>query len=251
MLLLFWAVLLLVGACLILLMPALWGKQIYNSYRGVRTVNCPETHAPVTVRFDAFRAAITGLSGRPKLRLEECSRWPVHADCAQECIPDAVRATPAAAVPMVTPQAKRIPHLPVLIAAAAAWVFGMVWHSEYLFRAQWMAALDLSDRRTRDLAGMWTPHLMTVAACVLFAYAVAWTMAWLATRSIFLGVRVSVSLWLVIAAVIVLSTRSMVPQQLIWIEGVYTFVASVLIGVIVGGVPRRVFLRDSDQANFS
>ncbi len=81
MLLLFWLLLLLVGACLILLMPALWGKQIYNSYHDPRAVNCPETHAQVSVRFDALRAAITGLTGKPKLRLADCSRWPVHADC--------------------------------------------------------------------------------------------------------------------------------------------------------------------------
>lgn len=246
MLLLFWVLLFLVGACLVLLMPALWGKHIYNSYRDVRTVNCPETHAPVAVRFKAFRAAITGLSGRPKLRLADCSRWPVHADCGQECIPDAVRATPAAAVPVILPQTKRIAHLPVLIAAGAAWVLGMVWHSEYLFRPQWMAALGLSDRQTRDLAEMWTPHLLTAGACLLFAYGVAWVMNWLGARSIFFGIRVAISLWLVIAAALMVTTRTVFPHELLWIEGVYTLLAALLIGALAGGLPRRVFLKDSE-----
>jgi hypothetical protein len=246
MLLLFWALLLLVGACLILLMPALWGKQIYNSFHDPRTVNCPETHALVVVRFDALRAAITGLTGPPKLRLADCSRWPVHADCGQDCIPDALRSTPAQAVPFASSQAKKIPHLPVLIAAGAAWVLGMAWHSEYLFRPQWMSALGLSDRQTRDLAEMWSPHLLTVGGCLLFAYGVAWIMNWLGARSIFFGIRVALSLWLVMVAALMLTTRYLVPQQLIWIEGGYTLLAALLIGAIAGGLPRRVFVRDSE-----
>jgi hypothetical protein len=246
MLVLFWALLLLVGACLILLMPALWGKQIYNSYHDPRTVNCPETRAPVVVRFDALRAAITGLTGPPKLRLADCSRWPVHADCGQDCIPDAVRSTPAHAAPLVLRHVKRIAHLPVLIAAAAAWVLGMAWHSEYLFRLQWMSALGLSDRQTRDLAEMWSPHLLTVGACLLFAYGVAWIMNWLGRRSFFFGIRVALSLWLVMVAVLMLTARSLVPQELVWIEGGYTLLAALLIGAVTGALPRRVFLRDSE-----
>jgi len=244
MLLLFWLILLLVGACLILLMPVLWGKQIYSSYHDPRTVNCPETHAQVAVRFDALRAAITGLTGNPKLRLADCSRWPVHADCGQECIPDAVRSTPVQLLAVAPPRKSTIFHLPVLIAAAAAWVLGMAWHSEYLFRPQWMSALGLSDRQTRDLAEMWAPHLLTVGACLLFAYGIAWIMNWLGARSLFLGIRVAVSLWLLMVAILLATTRAPIPSDLIWIEGIYTFLAALLIGAIVGGVPRRVFLKD-------
>jgi uncharacterized protein DUF1761 len=244
MLLLFWLVLLLVGACIILLMPALWGKQIYNSYHDPRTVNCPETHAPVSVRFDALRAAITGITGPPKLRLVDCSRWPERADCGQECIPDAAQSKPAQVSPIAPPAQPRVFHLPVLVAAAAAWVLGMVWHSEYLFRPQWMAALNLSDRQTRDLAEMWAPHLLTVGACLLFAYGVAWIMSWLRDRSLFLGIRVAVSFWLLMVAILLAVTRVTIPNDLLWIEGIYTFLAALLIGAIVGGVPRRIFLKD-------
>jgi hypothetical protein len=246
MLLLFWLVLLLVGACLILLMPALWGKQIYNTFHGPRAVNCPETHAQVSVRFNALRAAITGLTGKPKLRLADCSRWPERAGCGQECILDAVQSTPAQAIPTAPPRTPRIFHLPVLIAAAAAWVLGMAWHSEYLFRPQWMSALGLSDRQTRDLAEMWTPHLLTVGACLLFAYGVAWVMNWLGPRSTFRGVQVALALWMVMAVVLLATTRYTIPQDLFWIEGVYTLLAALLIGAIVGGVPRRVFLKDPE-----
>jgi len=246
MLLLFWFLLFLVGACVVLLMPALWSRQIYGVYRGPRTVNCPETHAPVLVRFDALRAAITGLSGPPRLRLTDCSRWPQRSDCGQECIPEAVQNKPVQNTVVGRKTGNQIPHLPVLIAAAAAWIFGMVWHSEYVFRFRWMAALDLSDRRARDLAEMWVPHLLTVAACVAFAYLVALLLAWLRARTLLLGIRVAVSLWLIIAAGVMVATRSSLPKELIWIEGPYTLLGAVLVGAIVGGVPRRVFLRDSE-----
>jgi hypothetical protein len=246
MLLLFWLVLLLVGACLVLLMPALWGKRIYNSYHDPRTVNCPETHAQVAVRFDALRAAFTGLAGRPKLRLADCSRWPMHSDCGQQCIPDAMRSAPAQVLPTAPLRTAMIFHLPVLIAAAAAWVLGMAWHSEYLLRPQWMSALGLSDRQTRDLAEMWTPHLLTVGACLLFAYGVAWVMNWLGSRSLFHGLQVALALWMVMTAGLLSATRHAVPRDLLWIEGGYTLLAALLIGAIVGGVPRRVFLKDSE-----
>jgi hypothetical protein len=246
MLLLFWILLFVVATCLILLMPALWGKQIFNTYRSARTVNCPETHAPVTVRFQALRAAFTGLSGKPKLRLADCSRWPVHADCGQECIPDAEKSMPIPVVRPALPQKNRICHLPVLLAAAAAWVLGMAWHSEYLFRPPWMNAMNLSDRDTRVLAEMWAPHLLTVAACLLFAYVVGALVAWQGKRTLFSGIQIALSIWLVVVAAIMVATKSEVAPQLLWIEGGYSFLGALLVGVIVGTVPRRVFVKDSE-----
>jgi hypothetical protein len=244
--LLFWFLLFVVGTCLVLLMPALRGKQIYNTYHGARTVNCPETHAPVTVRFRALRAAFTGLSGRPKLRLADCSRWPVHADCGQGCIPDAEKSAPIPLVHAELQQKNRICHLPVLLAAAAAWVLGVAWHSEYLFRPWWMNAMNLDDHYTRVLAKTWMPHLFTVAACLLFAYAVGALVAWTGKRTLFSGVQVALSLWVVAMTTNVVATRSDVTPQLMWIEGGYTFLGALVVGMIVGAVPRRVFVKDSE-----
>lgn len=246
MLLLFWFLLFVVGTCLALLMPALWGKHIYNSYHGARTVNCPETHAPVMVRFRALRAAFTSLSGKPKLRLADCSRWPVHADCGQDCIPDAQKTAPIPVVRAASPQKNRICHLPVFLAAAAAWVLGMAWHSEYLFRPQWMNAMNLNDHYTRVLAEMWMPHLLTVAGCLLFAYAVGTVAAWLGKRSLLSGLQIALSLWVVVAAGIMVATRSEIAPQLLWLEGGYTFLGALLVGVIVGVVPRWVFVKDTE-----
>jgi Protein of unknown function (DUF1761) len=243
MLLLFWLLLFLVGTGLILLMPSLWGKHIYDTYRGRRSVKCPETQSPVVVRFDALRAAVTGLSGQPKLRLATCTRWPMRADCGQDCIPDAARVEAEAAVPVT--ESKRVPHLPVFLAATVTWLVGMVWHSQFVFRARWAAALGLTQQQTRELAWKWTPHLFTVAACLIFAYVVGGLLAWRGKRSSAWGALLALALWLVIALFIVVA-ESPIARDLLWIEGGYTFLGAGLTGVIVGGMPRRLFLRETE-----
>ena len=245
MLFLIWAFLFLTAACLILFMPALWGKHIYNTYRGDRTVNCPETHSPVTVRFNAFRAAISGLSGKPKLSLATCTRWPERAGCDQACIPDAERAVPISHA-IVRPVTERIAHLPALVAAGVAWVVGVVWHSEYVFRSAWANMVGLTDQEAHDLARTWTPHLLTVAACLLFSYAVACLLVWVGSRSIWRGIQMSVSLWLLITGVLIVVARWAFDTQVLWIEGGYTFLASLIVGTLVGGLPRRVIMRDEE-----
>jgi hypothetical protein len=245
MLLLVFVLLFLVGSCLILLLPAIWGGEVYSRYREGRTVDCPETHAPVSVRFNALRAAWSGLMGKPKLRLADCTRWPERSDCGQECIPDALRANAAPPMADVPWRTGRVVHLPVLLAAWAAWVLGMAWHSEYLFRPQWMMALGLSDRQTRDLARMWTPHLLTAGACLLFAYGVAGLLRWLGgSRTLGHGIEVSFALWLLIGAAVMTVAWEKVAPALFWIEGGYTFLGALLVGAIVGGVPRWLFVGD-------
>ena len=71
-------------------------------------------------------------------------------------------------------------------------------------------------------------------------------MNWLGPRSLFRGLQVALALWMVMAAGLLATTRYTVPQDLLWIEGVYTLLAALLIGAIVGGVPRRIFLKDSE-----
>jgi hypothetical protein len=247
MLLLFLLLLFLAGACLLMLLPALWAERTYHTYREGRTVNCPETDAPVSVRFNALRAAWSSLGGPPTLRLADCTRWPERAGCGQECIPEALLANPAALVDHVPWRTRRVVHLPVLLAAAAAWVLGMAWHSEYLFRPRWMMALGLSDSQTRALARMMAPHLLSVGACVLFAYGVAGLLRWLGSRTLTHGVEVAGALWLATGAALLAVTVSRVAPELLWIEGGYTFLGALLIGAIVGGVPRWVIVGDPEE----
>jgi hypothetical protein len=72
-----------VGAGYVLL-PVI--ADTFRRFRKERGVVCPETGRPATVKLDAGHAAATSALGRPKLRLTECSRWPEHRDCDQECL---------------------------------------------------------------------------------------------------------------------------------------------------------------------
>lgn len=248
MLFLLWILLFLIAACVIFFMPALWGKHVYNEYRGSRIVVCPESHTPVSVRFDALRAAISSLNGKPKLSLASCTRWPERANCDQACIPDARRAVPVSQGSVALPSPNRIANLPVLVAASAAWVLGVVWHSEYVFRSPWAKSVGLTDQQAHDLARTWTPHLLTVAACLLFCYAVAGLLSWLGARTAIRGIQVAFGLWLLVAAIFLCAGRWNFGSSFFWIDGGYTLLASILIGIIVGAVPRRVFLTDEKQA---
>lgn len=60
--------------------------RTYVQYRAGRLVVCPETAHCATVEIDARLAAITSLLGAPELCIENCSRWPDHQHCAQDCV---------------------------------------------------------------------------------------------------------------------------------------------------------------------
>lgn len=55
-------------------------------YRGKLLVVCSEAEKYATVEIDRPLAAITSLFGPPELRIENCSRWPEHQHCAQDCV---------------------------------------------------------------------------------------------------------------------------------------------------------------------
>jgi hypothetical protein len=55
-------------------------------YRGKRVITCPETRHAAGVDVDVKHAALTAAIGNPDLRLRDCSRWPEHRDCGQECL---------------------------------------------------------------------------------------------------------------------------------------------------------------------
>ncbi len=61
--------------------------RYYFRFRGKRLVICPETHRAAAVDVATGKAAISALTGKPRLKLHTCSRWPERADCPQECVP--------------------------------------------------------------------------------------------------------------------------------------------------------------------
>ena len=191
MLLLFWLVLCLVAASLILLPLALWRHEIYKRYSGSRLVSCPENQQPGVVTIDARHAVATGIDGCPDVRLCECSRWHERSACGQACLPQAVEAGPYPPVPM-NRAGKQIYHLPVLLAAFAAWSLGAIWHSRFMFRARWLDAIGLHQAPVRQIVGLYL--LLGVAVCLLFAYGVAGLLAVCHRNGVLPGVLMSMLL---------------------------------------------------------
>jgi hypothetical protein len=83
------AIVALVVAIVLVRLGGAWLK-----YRGKRVIQCPENRRPAGVVVDAVHAAATALGRTPQLRLSQCSRWPEHAGCGQECLSQ-VQAAPA------------------------------------------------------------------------------------------------------------------------------------------------------------
>jgi hypothetical protein len=60
--------------------------RAYFRYRDSRLIICPDNKERAMVEVDAVHAAITSVLGQPDIRLQNCWRWPLHADCNQECL---------------------------------------------------------------------------------------------------------------------------------------------------------------------
>jgi len=242
MLLLFGFLLFLVGAALVLLIPALWARQIHYAYSAPRAVICPETHQQVGVTIDARHAAFTGLGGTAEFHLSDCSRWPARIKCAQDCLPEALRNKPYTAGEVHLGKTHReIYHLPVLLAAFAAWYVGMLWHSHYLFRVRWMTDLGLTPTQVKELVSWYSPHMLSIAACLLFAYGVAWLQTWGIRKGPWQGILCSILLWGAVVLATLPSTLSLSPDLLL-IEGSYTLVAAIIVGAIVGSLSGKLVI---------
>lgn len=241
MVLLIWLVIFVVVASFLLLVPALWRHAIYEKYSGGRPVACPEDHEPAVVSIDVRRAAATAVDGSSDLRLCDCTRWPERSKCNQACLSQALRAEPYKQVEGRIGR-KPIYHLPILLAAFAAWYAGMIWHSHYMFRERWLHALGLTQTEVKQIVWWLSPHLLTAAVCLLFAYGVAWLLAVSHRKGVLQGVLMS----LVLFAALVVTTWfgiARLPRDLFMLESGYAIVATLMVGAIVGGLYDRLVLR--------
>lgn len=245
MLLLLGLLLALVMGSLVLLMPTLWAHATYSEYRDSRPVTCPENGQQVSVSFDALHAALTGLKKSPDLRLRDCTRWPERIRCGQDCIPDARRTEPYTRGE-VQVRTKRIYHLPILIAAFASWYVGAVWHSHYLFRTRWMTDLGLTPGQLKTLVLWYSPHLLSMTVCLLFAYGVAWLLAVVGRKGIVNGLFASFFLW---GAVLLVSLPSVVSlsRDLLLLEVVYSFLVALVTGSVIGGLSGKLVLSSQEH----
>jgi len=248
MLLIFGLAFFLLISALILFMPALLAREVHHTYSAPRAVICPETHQKVGVTIDARHAAASALRDAPDFRLSDCTRWPARAKCAQECLPEALRNEPYTQGEVRPHRTIRpIYHIPILLGAFAAWYAGMIWHSPYLFRARWMSALGLSPAQLKQLLLWYSPHLLSVAACLLFAYGVGWLQTWLSRKGFWQGILSAMVLWAAVALTTLPSMTSL-PRDLLIIEAGYTLVATILVGAIVGGLSGKLVLPVLDNS---
>ncbi|MGB9032208.1 MAG: DUF1761 domain-containing protein [Acidobacteriaceae bacterium] len=241
MLFLIWLVLCVVAVCLFLLFPALWRHDTFKRYSGWRRVQCPENQQPAAVSLDGRHAAATGMHGHPDLRLCDCTRWPEREKCGQACLSQAVQAeryTPGE----VKPGTKAIYQLPIVLAAFAAWCLGAIWHSQFVFRTRWMDAAGLTRAEVRQIRWWYSPHLLTAAVCLLFAYGVAWLLEVGHRKGVLQGVLMAV---LLSGAVVAASWYGVarLPHDLLVVEAGYIVVATLTVGAIVGGLYDKLVLR--------
>lgn len=227
----------LAAACVLLLPLVLRQVEIYRRYSGGRLVACPEDQRAATVSLDARHAAESSIDGTAQARVCACTRWPEHAQCGQECLAQAVHAEPY-------PEAQRkagaqpIHHLPVILAAFAAWCLGAVWHAPYLFRPRWLEAVGLTQAEVKQMVWWLSPHLLTAGVCLLFAYGVAWMLAVAHRKGVLQGVLMAMLLGAAVAAVSGAGIARM-PHDFLVIEAGYAALAAVTVGAIVGGLSGR------------
>ena len=238
---LIWLVFCLAGASLLLLPFALWRREIFKRYSGTRLVACPEDRQSAAVGIDVRHAAATGIDGCPHLRLRDCTRWPERSNCGQECLSQALKAGPDT-LGEAKPGTKQIYHLPVVLAAFAAWCLGAIWHSQYLFRPRWLGAIGLTAAQVKQIVWWLSPHLLTAAICLLFAYGVAWLLAVCHRKGVLQGILMSVLLCAAVAAASSYSIARL-PRDLLAIEAGYAVLAALTVGAIVGGLFNKLVLR--------
>jgi hypothetical protein len=239
MLILFWLLFWLVASFLILLPLILWRHEIYRQYSGSRLVSCPENQRPGVVSIDARHAVSTGIDGRPDVRLCDCSRWPERANCDQACLSQAIHAGPYTPVEAKV-KTKQIYHLPIILAAFAAWYLGAIWHSQFLFRTRWLNATGLDPAEVKQIVGLYL--LLSLGVCLLFAYGVAWLLAVSHLKGVLHGVLISIVFCgTVIAAGLYGIPR--LPHDFLVIETGYVVLTTLTVGAIVGGLYDKLVMR--------
>lgn len=231
-----------IGGAFVLLLPFLLRRyEIFRRFSGSRLVACPENQQAAVVQIDARHAAESGIDGTPDVRLCDCTRWPEHAQCDRACMGEAVRAEPYKPGEAKA-GSKPIYHLPVLLAAFAAWYVGALWHSQYLFRAEWMNAVGLTHAQVERIEWWLAPHLLTAAVWLLFAYGVAWLLAVWHRKGVLPGVGMALLLGGALAAASWFGLVKM-PHALLAMEAGYVVLATLTVGAIVGGLQGRLVLR--------
>lgn len=119
----------------------------------------------------------------------------------------------------------------VILAAAAAWIFGAVWYG--VIGKQWMAASGLTEEtiNRKDTA----PYIVSFLMAVLVAGMTRHILASSGLTTIGGGLMTGLGLGLFVASPWMVTNVmfSMRPKSLIWMDCTYTVVGCTLIGVVL------------------
>ena len=105
-----------------------------------------------------------------------------------------------------------------------------------------MDAAGLTRAEVRQIRWWYSPHLLTAAVCLLFAYGVAWLLEVGHRKGVLQGVLMAV---LLSGAVVAASWYGVarLPHDLLVVEAGYIVVATLTVGAIVGGLYDKLVLR--------
>ncbi len=228
-------VLLIVLSAVVLLMPLLFGMNVYRRRSGPRHVTCPETKKVVDVTIDAAHSAATALSGTEYMRLAACTRWPERKDCDQDCVYE-----------LMTEEREQLPgrprmaHVPVVVGAALAWFLGAVWYAPPLFGRTWMRLQGLDHDAAHWRAETVFPYLIVLAGFFVLGYTVEWLVVRSGKSGICRGAAMGAlfSLFYVAAELGARHVLSGPRMPFTWVEAAYLVAGGTLCGAIVSGWPR-------------
>jgi hypothetical protein len=80
-----WIVIPFLGAIAILFVVLPVGGAAYGQFRRQKLVRCPTGNSDAVIRVDPVRAAVAESLGR-RIVIAQCSRWPKHGTCGQDCL---------------------------------------------------------------------------------------------------------------------------------------------------------------------
>ena len=87
-----------------------------------------------------------------------------------------------------------------------------------------------------------------IGMCLLFAYGVAFLLAYCGRRGIWRGIVISTLFWGAIATLgMIAATQTQIAKDLLRMELLYTFLASIVVGTIIGGLTGRLVLSSAED----
>ena len=104
-----------------------------------------------------------------------------------------------------------------------------------------MEAVGLTPGQVKQLVWWYSPHLLSVAVCLLFAYGMAWLLAVRNRKGVSQGILMSLLLW----GAVILATWSGIgalSHDLLMIEASYTALAALVVGAIIGGLTGKLVM---------